>query len=547
MLSLSKNQITEEAGEALASVIMHNTGLEELHLNGNSLGVGTLKVAKALQHITTLKKLGLGNNKIPQEACDELALAIKSNKHLEILGLNDISLLSSANIILNSLTAITTLTFLNLGNNQITQETDEALASVIMHNTGLEELHLDGNSLGVGTLKVAKALQHITTLRILDLDNNKIPQEACDELALAIKSNKHLKKLWLNDNNLHSSANVILNSLTIITTLIVLSLSNNQITQEADEALASVIMHNTGLEELHLDGNSLGVGTLKVAKALQHIITLKKLGLGNNKIPQEACDEIALAIKSNKHLEILGLNDNSLLSSANIILNSLTAITTLTFLNLGNNQITQEADETLGSVIMHNTGLEELHLDSNSLGVGTLKVAKVLQHITTLKKLGLGNNKIPQEACDELALAIKSNKHLEILGLNDNSLLSSANIILNSLTAITTLTFLNLGNNQITQETDEALASVIMHNTGLEELHLDGNSLGVGTLKVAKALQHITTLRILDLDNNKIPQEACDELALAIKSNKHLKKLWLNDNICILQQMFNYYNNIDSA
>ena len=530
VLSLSKNQITEEAGEALASVIMHNTGLEELHLDGNSLGVGTLKVAKALQHITTLKKLGLGNNKIPQEACDELALAIKSNKHLEILGLNDNSLLSSANLILNSLTAITTLTFLNLGNNQITQEADEALGSVIMHNTGLEELHLDGNSLGVGTLKVAKALQHITTLRILDLDNNKIPQEACDELALAIKSNKHLKKFWLNDNNLHSSANVILNSLTIITTLTVLSLSKNQITEEAGEALASVIMHNTGLEELHLDGNSLGVGTLKVAKALQHITTLKKLGLGNNKIPQEACDELALAIKSNKHLEILGLNDNSLLSSANIILNSLTAITTLTFLNLGNNQITQEADEALGSVIMHNTGLEELYLDGNSLGVGTLKVAKALQHITTLKKLGLGNNKIPQEACDELALAIKSNKHLEILGLNDNSLLSSANIILNSLTAITTLTFLNLGNNQITQEADEALGSVIMHNTGLEELHLDGNSLGVGTLKVAKALQHITTLRILDLDNNKIPQEACDELALAIKSNKHLKKLWLNDN-----------------
>ena len=530
VLSLSKNQITEEADEALESVIMHNTGLEELYLNGNSLGVGTLKVAKALQHITTLKKLGLGNNNIPQEACDELALAIKSNKHLEILWLNDNSLLSSVNIILNSLTAITTLTFLNLGNNQITHEADEALASVIMHNTGLEELYFDGNSLGVGTLKVAKALQHITTLRILGLGNNKIPQEACDELALAIKSNKHLKGLWLNDNNLHSSVNIILNSLTAITTLTVLSLSKNQITEEADEALESVIMHNTGLEELYLNGNSLGVGTLKVAKALQHITTLKKLVLSNNKIPQEACDELALAIKSNKHLEILWLNDNSLLSSANIILNSLTAITTLTFLNLGNNQITHEADEALASVIMHNTGLEELYFDGNSLGVGTLKVAKALQHITTLKKLGLGNNNIPQEACDELALAIKSNKHLKGLWLNDNSLLSSVNIILNSLTAITTLTFLNLGNNQITHEADEALASVIMHNTGLEELHFNGNSLGVGTLKVAKALQHITTLRILGLRNNKIPQEACDELALAIKSNKHLKGLWLNDN-----------------
>ena len=530
VLNLNNDQITQEADEELASVIMCNTGLEELHLYGNDLGVGTLKLAKALQHITTLRILVLGNNNIPQEACDELALAIKSNKHLKSLLLNDNNLHSSANVILKSLTTITTLTVLNLSNNQITQEADEVLASVIMCNTGLEELHLYGNDLGVGTLKLAKALQHITALRILVLGNNNIPQEACDELALAIKSNKHLKSLWLNDNNLRSSANVILKSLTTITTLTVLYLNNNQITQEADEVLASVIMCNTGLEELHLYGNNLGVGTLKLAKALQHITTLRILALGNNNIPQEACDELALAIKSNKHLKSLLLNDNNLRSSANVILKSLTTITTLTVLYLNNNQITQEADEVLASVIMCNTGLEELHLYGNNLGVGTLKLAKALQHITTLRILVLGNNNIPQEACDELALAIKSNNHLKSLLLNDNNLHSSVNVILKSLTTITTLTVLNLNNNQITQEADEVLASVIICNTELEELHLYGNDLGVGTLKLAKALQHITALRILVLGNNNIPQEACEELALAIKSNKHLKSLWLNDN-----------------
>ena len=531
VLGLNNNQIPQEADEALASVIMHNTGLEELHFNDNNLGIGTLKVAKALQQITTLRILHLSNNNIPQEACDELALAIKLNRHLEVLNLsvNNISH-SSENFILTSLSTIKTLTGLGLNYNQITEGADEALASVIVHNTGLEELYLNGTNLGVGTLKVAQALQHITTLRMLSLDNNNIPQEACDELALAIKSNKYLKKLWLNDNNLHSSVNIILNSLTTINTLMVLNLSHDRITEGADEALASVIMHNTRLEELYLDGNNLGVGTLKLAQALQHIAALRKLSLDNNNIPQEACGELALAIKSNKHLKMVCLNDNNLHSSVNIIVHSLTTIKTLTVFGLNNNQIPQEADEALASVIVCNTELEELYLYGNNLGVGTLKVAKALQHITTLRILGLGNNNIQPEACNELAMAIKSNKYLKKLWLNDNNLHSSVNIILKSLTTITTLTVLNLNNNQIPQEADELLASVIMCNTGLEELCLDGNNLGVGTLKIAQALQHITTLRMLSLDNNNIPHEACNELAMAIKSNKQLKKLWLNNN-----------------
>ena len=530
VLGLNNNQIPQEAGEALASVIKHNTRLGTLCLNDNNLGVGTLKIVKALQCITTITILGLGNNNIPKEACDELALAIKSNKHLESFWLHSNNLHCSANVILNSLATITTLTALNLDDNQLTQEAGETLASVIMHNTSLEELYLNCNNLGIATVKVAKSLQHITTLRVLSLDNNNIPQEASEELALVIQSNKQLEKLWLNDNNLHSSAIVFLNSLATITTLTVLGFSNNQISQEAGEALASVIMHNASLEELYLDGNNLGIATVKVAKSLQRITMLRVLSLDNNNIPQEASEELALVIQSNKQLQKLWLNDNNLNSSANVILNTLTTITTLTVLNLNNNQIPQEAGEALASVIMHNSRLETLCLNGNNLGVGTLQIAKALQCITTLTILALGNNNIPNEACDELALAIKSNKQLKVLLLHSNNLDCSANVILNSLITVTTLTTVNLDNNQLSQEAGEALASVIMHNTRLEQLYLDSNNLGVETVKVAKSLQHITTLKMLSLNSNNIPQEASDELALAIESNQLLKKLRISDN-----------------
>ena len=530
---LNNNQIPQEAGEALASVIMHNTRLEELYLDSNNLGIGTKKVAKSLQHIRTLKMLSLSSNNIPQEACEELALAIKSNEHLEKLSLSDNNLYSSAFVILNSLAIIATLTVLDLNNNQIPQEAGEALASLIMHNTRLEELYLSSNNLGIGTMKIAKSLQHITTLKVLSLDNNNIPQEACEELAVAIQSNEQLEKLSLNDNNLHSSAIVILNSLVTIATLKVLRLNNNQIPQEAGEALASVIMHNTRLEELYLGSNNLGIGTVKIAKSLQHITTLKVLSLDNNNIPQEASEELAVAIKSNEQLEKLWLNGNHLHSSAIVILNSLATITTLKVLDLSNNQMPQEAGEALASVIMHNTRLEDLYLNSNNLGIGTMKVAKSLLHITTLRVLSLENNYIPQEACNEVALVIKSNTYFKQLYLDNNCLHSSLVLILQALQCFSNLSVISIYGNTITKEAGNLLASVITRNTELKELQLN---LLIAPLKVTEALQSLSCLQTLVFCTCKMSEQIGIKLASVITKNKALTFLSL-DNMKLSQHI----------
>ena len=530
-LNINNNQITEEAGEALASVILHNTGLEELHLNGNNLGEGLLKVVKALKHISSIKSLDFGKNNISKEVSGELSLAIAANnKYLEDLHLSDTNLQYSAIVILKSLTTTSKLKNLNMNNNQLNEEAGEALASVILHNKGLEELYLSGNNLGEGLFNVMKALQHITSLTILCLGNNKISKEVAIELALAIKSNKHLQKLWLNNSNLRSSATVILQSLSTISTLKYLNLDSNQITEKAFEALASVIFHNTGLEELHLSGNNLGEELLSIMKSLQHVDSLRMLTLSDNNISKEVAIELALAIKSNKHLQKLWLNNSNLRSSATVILQSLSTISTLKYLNLNKNQITEEAGEALASVILHNTGLEELHLSGNSLGERLFNVAKALKHISSLKSLDFGNNNISKQTCDELSLVIAGNKYLEELRLYNTNLQYSAIVILQSLSNISTLKYLNLINSQTTEEAVAALASVILHNTGLEELYLSDNNFAEGLFNVMKALQHVTSLKILTLGNSNISKEVSCELALAVESNKQLQKLWLHNN-----------------
>ena len=543
LFDIKNNQITEEAAETLASVITHNTGLKELHLNNSNLGEGMLIITKSLQQISSLRLIDLGNTSISKEASGQLALAIQSNKHLEKLWLCNNNLKSSAIVILRSLSTISTLKLLNIDNTQTTDEASEALASVVTHNTGLKELYVADNNLGEGMLVVTKALQQITSLRSISLDNTNISKEASDEIPLVIKSNKHLEKLGLRNNNLKSSAIAILQSLSTISTLKFLNINNTQTTDEASEALASVVTHNTGLKELYVADNNLGEGMLVVTKALQQITSLRSISLDNTNISKEASDEIPLVIKSNKHLEKLGLSNNNLKSSVIAILQSMSTNSTLKFLNIYNTQITDEASEALASVVMHNTGLEELNVADNNFGEGMLVVTKALQQITSLRSINFGNTNISKEASDEIPLVIKSNKHLEKLGLRNNDLKCSAIAILQSLSTISALKFLNINNTQTTDEASEALASVVTHNTGLEELYVADNNLGEGILVVTKALQQITSLRSISLDNTNISKEASDEIPLVIKSNKHLEMLELSNNnlkcsaIAILQSL----------
>ena len=147
-----------------------------------------------------------------------------------------------------------------------------------------------------------------------------------------------------------------------------------------------------------------------------------------------------------------------------------------------------------------------------------LIIIKVLKHITSLRSIALGDNNISKEMCDELALAIQANKHLEEVHLYNANLKSSVIVILESLCNILTLKILNISDNHMPPETGEALASVILHNTRLRELNLNNNNLDEEVVKVAEALKHTASLIKLNLSNNNISKTVSHELALAIKS-----------------------------
>ena len=635
LLVLQNNQLTEKHGELLRSVINNNASLETLFLGNNNINVGVVKIAEALQNNKSLRMLEISNINLPKEIAHGLATAIKSSTYLEFLAFNCNNLQSSAIVILQSFSTITTLKVLHMNNNQIGERGGDALALVIKSNTGFKELHCGGNDLQRSVIKISKVLQTISSLELLDLSNNNLPERIGIELAAAIQSNNSLKQLWLHSNNLQSSIVVILQALSELSTLQLLDLHNCHLTSVAAKGLESVMLNNTRLKYLYLNDNNLGKGLITILEALKNVSSLKEINITNNNFMDdvvsnlsvanrvqvylenlcqytdhsdssgilfikqlciasksitkitiiaqaertlafvlqnnprlkvfyvdysclsttpnqvikalkyvnsirvlsftnldmsiEMVNELASAIKLCTCLEVVWLSSNSLKLSAIILLKELSTMSTLKVLDLQNNKLTEEVGESLASVILNNPSMETLFLDNNNIGIGTLKIVLALCNIKSIKQLGLSNNNLSKEISGELPAAVKSNCCLELLRLSSNCLQSSAIDILQSLSTITTLNVLDMDDNQIGEKGGEALASVIKSNTGLNELHFGSSNLQNSAVKILKALQKNSAIESLDLSNNSLDINTF-ELAAAIQSNNSLKQLWLHSN-----------------
>ena len=273
-------------------------------------------------------------------------------------------------------------------------------------------------------------LPNIKNLRALDLDCSNINEEGAFELAVSLGCNKVLSQLWLRDNELGpAGAMFILNSIQHISSLKVLDLSNNGIGYQVADCIAGVIDCNHSLEQLWLDGNVLlSKGVLRFTHALKCLSTLRTLSLCNNGITDDAADELSTVITSNVFLEDLMLSNNDFHSEGICIISqSLSKLFRLRKLDLFNNKITKHAASNLADAISNSYSLQELYLSDNMLEtVGTIKILQALKLKSKLQVLTLSNNNITDEVVDDLTDVLVNNNMFYILLIGGNDLQTAA-------------------------------------------------------------------------------------------------------------------------
>ena len=229
----------------------------------------------------------------------------------------------------------------------------------------------------------------ISNLKVLDCECSNIDAIAAFELAAILSCNDVMQQLWLRGNQLNTAgAMFILSSLEHISTLRVLDLSLNNIGYQSADSVAAVIYSNPTLEQLWLDGNGLlDTGVIQICRALKHVNKLRVLSLCSNGISDDSAEELSAAISSNDLLEDLLLGSNNL-QHVRIctIVHSLNNLVRLRKLDLFHNGVTAEAADELAVIISNCHALQELYLSDNMLGTtGAVKIFKSLKHKSKLQ------------------------------------------------------------------------------------------------------------------------------------------------------------------
>ena len=530
IIHLNNNLMTEEVAEDLATVIRNNSSLEKLCIGNNMLGLSAVMILQALQEHSRLKVLNICDNNLSAYVAKDLVTIIKNNSCLEKLYLSNNSLKTSAALILKALKEKSVLKILHLNNNLMTEEIAEDLATVIRNNSSLEKLCIGNNMLGLSAVMVLQALKEHSRLKVLNINDNNLTAHVAEDLATIIKTNSSLEKLYLSNNSLKTSAGIILKALKEKSVLKVLHLNNNLMTEEVAEDLAAVIRNNSSLEQLCIGSNKLGLSAVMILQALQEHSRLKVLNISDNNLTPNVAEDLATIIKINPGLEELYLSNNGLKTSAAIILKALKEKPFLKILHLNDTLMTEEVAEDLAVVIRSNSSLEQLCVEKNRLGLSAVMILQALQEHSRLKVLNLSDNNLTAHVAEDLARIVKNNLGLEELYLSNNSLKTSAIVLLRALKEKSILKKLYLYNSLMTEEVAEDLAVVIRNNSSLEQLCIGNNRLGLPAVMILQALQKHSRLKVLDLDNNNLTAHVAEDLARIVKNNSGLQELYLSNN-----------------
>ncbi|KAI4891653.1 hypothetical protein NFI96_019934 [Prochilodus magdalenae] len=179
---------------------------------------------------------------------------------------------TGAKLFLNGLCSNTTVRVLDLKGNNLRGAGAEALGKLLVRNKTLRRLVLEWNALGMweeGFSIFCEGLASNTSLTQLDLRNNQINHQGAAELALALKRNSVLQELDLRWNNIGLlGGRSLLDALQQNRTLLQLEMAGNNIPSDVLRAIEQSMQHNTDRQSALKDSRS---RTQVLSKEIQNL------------------------------------------------------------------------------------------------------------------------------------------------------------------------------------------------------------------------------------------------------------------------------------
>lgn len=301
--------------------------VEEIHLGGNTLGVGACEaLADELKKINTLKAgiLLLYYLYSKLILCPHLCLCQIADFHDIFTGRLITEIPQALSALCDALKDKTTLIELNLSDNAFGGRSAEPMVPFLTHNKHLRIFKLNNNGLGIaGGQAIANALLanaqssdvHPTRLRTVICGRNRLENGSASEWAKAFAAHGGLTEVRMPQNGIRMEGIAeIAKGLSKCASLQILDLQDNTCTDSGSRAIASALASWPDLRTLNLSDCLLGPhGGIALATALREgrCPELEVLKIQYGEWDHRALNVLAEAIKSKlPNLATLEINGN---------------------------------------------------------------------------------------------------------------------------------------------------------------------------------------------------------------------------------------------
>ena len=470
-LNMSKQEIIRGREKKITEAIKVNKTLLKLDASGTKIHEDF--ISDCLKINKSLKELNISKNEITSNGAQEIATAIRVNTTLEKLDLscNEISndgvrfISDGLNNYNNSLQE------LNISKNKITSEGAKYIADAIQVNTTLEKLDLSCNAVSDdGAAAISDSLQFNISLQQLNMSRNEITSEGTKKIAQVIHMNTTLKHLDLSINKIgDDGANFISDGLKSNTSLQELNISYNNITNKGIKVIAEAIQINSTLQNINISKNHISIeGLVYFMEAVNNNCTLQVVNITHNNVTRSGFTSIKWCIENLQHPIQIYASWNEINKSGKLVTKISTSCTpdnieddvwsfgvydadhlvmclseclkeddTLQELNLSYNKITSEGAKMIGEAIKENKILQKLDICGNSISDdGAAAISDGLKCNISLQELNMSSNNIASEGAKLIAEAIKVNTTLHTLYLYQHYINDALSFNMTVLTAV---------------------------------------------------------------------------------------------------------------
>ena len=521
--------ITDNVDDGIATVLENNIQLKYFKLVACKLTEKGLTKSIQSFRFTRLSHLLLSKlNYLISDITRELQRPICYS--LTHLTLSDVCL-DTTKLSYLSLPALTKLQHLDLSHNPLTDESANILSSVILNNNDLQHLDLcDCKLQSEGIRIVADSLQPIY-VTYLNMSLNTINVEIFDNnlMPALLPIFNHIEYLYLPYCELMpKEIDKIMDFISNAVYLICIDLGLNAISKSMVNKFKDIMFIINGFKEITFSPK--GIKQVIDDETGNFYHSLHYLNINNITVDEEVGNTVAALIDNSPelvHLEMAGGYWN--ITNAMKCFRALRSSSYLVHLNLSNNSFTL-------TEIFHSlrgcTALRilDLHNCCSLKSTSTVSIATENPTFLHLSYLDLSNNYIDDEAVDYLAALIAANVGLEYLNFcNCKSSSSGIQNIINAFKVSSSLKFLDINFADSDGESidDDLMVALLATNKYLEHLLLSNLVLDNAKLYQLQSHQCIIKLQRLIINDCIFTDKDTDAIISLIANSPKLRELIL--------------------